>query len=175
VIVSKQSISRLLRERKWTRKRGAKAYTEADASRCADFLRSIATVLSSGTLALDECAFFLNHHGACWSLNPLKTELRRHCKVVSVDEHLTSKLCQFCGQRTRNIMRRVASEGHGHWRGESRITHHQVHSVLHCGTNGCRGTTMNRDVNGASNIIQVFLSVINTGNRPERFLREREV
>ena len=30
VIVSKQSICRLLRERKWTRKRGTKAYTEAE-------------------------------------------------------------------------------------------------------------------------------------------------
>ena len=105
-------------------------------------------------------------------VNPLKRELRRHCKVVSVDEHLTSKLCQFCGQRTRNMMRRVESEGSG---GEVRCSHHQVHSVLHCGTNGCRGTTMNRDVNGASNILQVFLSVIDTGERPERFLREREV
>ena len=28
---------------------------------------------------------------------------------------------------------------------------------------------MNRDVNGASNILQVFLSVINTAERPERF------
>jgi transposase len=56
VIISKHPISRLLRERKWTRKRGAKAYVEADASRCAEFSRSIATVLSSGTLALDECA-----------------------------------------------------------------------------------------------------------------------
>ncbi|CAL8461079.1 g610 [Coccomyxa elongata] len=46
-------------------------------------------------------------------VNPLKRELRRHCKVVSVDEHLTSKLCQFCGQRTRNMMRRVESEGSG--------------------------------------------------------------
>ena len=61
VIVSKQSISRLLRERKWTRKRGAKAYTEADASRCAAFARSISSGLSSRQLALDECAFFLNH------------------------------------------------------------------------------------------------------------------
>ena len=105
-------------------------------------------------------------------VNPLKRELRRHCKVVSVDEHLTSKLCQFCGQRTRNMMRRVESEGSG---GGVRYSQHQVHSVLHCGTNGCRGTTMNRDVNGASNILQVFLSVINTGERPERFSREREV
>jgi hypothetical protein len=30
-------------------------------------------------------------------VNLLKRELRRHCKVVSVDEHLMSKLCQFCG------------------------------------------------------------------------------
>ena len=64
------------------------------------------------------------------------------------------------------------SEGSG---GGVRLSHHQVHSVLHCGTNGCRGTNMNRDVNGASNILQVFLSVINTGERPERFSREREV
>jgi hypothetical protein len=31
------------------------------------------------------------------------------------------------------------------------------------------------DVNGASNILQVFLSVINTGERPKHFSREREV
>ena len=61
VLASKQSISRVLKERKWTRKRGAKAYTEADASRCAAFARSIASGLSSRLLALDECAFFLNH------------------------------------------------------------------------------------------------------------------
>ena len=106
-------------------------------------------------------------------MNPLKRELWRHCKVVSMDEHLTSKLCQFCGQRTHNMMRRVASEGSEEE--GVRCLHHQVHCVLHCVTNGCRGPTMNRDVNGASNILQVFLSVINTGERPGRFLREREV
>jgi transposase len=61
VLPSKQSISRMLRERNWTRKRGTKAYTEADASRGAQFSRSIAAGLSSRNLALDECAFFLNH------------------------------------------------------------------------------------------------------------------
>ena len=61
VLPSEQSISRLLRERKWTTKRGTKAYTEADTSRGAEFSRSIAAGLSSCTLALDECAFFLNH------------------------------------------------------------------------------------------------------------------
>ncbi|CAL8461036.1 g567 [Coccomyxa elongata] len=34
-------------------------------------------------------------------VNPLKRELWRHCKVVSMDEHLTSKLCQFCGPRSQ--------------------------------------------------------------------------
>ena len=78
VMVSKQSISRLLRERKWTRKRGAKAYTEADASRCAEFSRSIATVLSSETLALDECAFFLNHNQHyAWSPRGTRAVVRR--------------------------------------------------------------------------------------------------
>ena len=47
VLPSKQSISRMLRERNWTRKRGTKAYTEADASRGAQFSRSIAAGLSS--------------------------------------------------------------------------------------------------------------------------------
>ena len=78
VLPSRQSISRVLRERKWTRKRGTKAYTEADASRGAEFSRSIATGLSSRHLALDECAFFLNHsrHYA-WSPRGTRAVVRR--------------------------------------------------------------------------------------------------
>ncbi|CAL5225119.1 g7897 [Coccomyxa viridis] len=78
VLPSKQSISRMLRERNWTRKRGSKAYTEADASRGAQFSRSIAAGLSSRTLALDECAFFLNHsrHYA-WSPRGTRAVVRR--------------------------------------------------------------------------------------------------
>ena len=78
VLPSRQSISRVLRERKWTRKRGTKAYTEADASRGVEFSRSIATGLSSRHLALDECAFFLNdsRHYA-WSPRGTRAVVRR--------------------------------------------------------------------------------------------------
>ena len=78
VLPSRQSISRLLRERKWARKRGTKANTEADASRGAQFSRSIAAGLSSRHLALDECAFFLNHsrHYA-WSPRGTRAVVRR--------------------------------------------------------------------------------------------------
>ena len=100
----------------------------------------------------------------------LRRELSKRCTVRLVDEFRTSKLCRWCHECTRNMRRKVPTPITP---GESPggFTHTQVHAVLHCGTNGCRGTTMNRDVNGASNILQCFLSVVRTGTRPAGFQR----
>ena len=100
----------------------------------------------------------------------LRRELSKRCTVRLVDEFRTSKLCRWCHECTRN-MRRKLSAPTTPGEAPGGFTHTQVHAVLHCGTNGCRGTTMNRDVNGASNILKCFLSVIRTGGRPAGFQR----
>ena len=75
----------------------------------------------------------------------LENELRRHCRVVSVDEHLTSKLHSCCHHRMRQMyQKRVCRDGV--------VRSVKVHSVLHCDNNGCHGMTVNRDVNASRNI-----------------------
>lgn len=42
----------------------------------------------------------------------LENELRRHCRVVSVDEHMTSKLHSCCRQRMKQMyQRRMCRDG----------------------------------------------------------------
>jgi len=62
----------------------------------------------------------------------LENELRRHCRVVSVDEHLTSKLHSCCHHRMKQMhQKRMCRDGV--------MRSVKVHSVLHCDNNGCHG------------------------------------
>ena len=96
----------------------------------------------------------------------LENELRRHCRVVSVDEHLTSKLHSCCHHRMRQMyQKRMCRDGV--------MRSVKVHSVLHCDNNGCHGMTVNRDVNASRNILHILRATAGGGPRPEAFHRSR--
>ncbi|CAL8461365.1 g896 [Coccomyxa elongata] len=96
----------------------------------------------------------------------LENELRRHCRVVSVDEHLTSKLHSCCHHRMKQMyQQRMCRDGV--------MRSVKVHSVLHCDNNGCHGMTVNRDVNASRNILHILRATAGGGPRPEAFHRSR--
>ncbi|CAL8461510.1 g1041 [Coccomyxa elongata] len=96
----------------------------------------------------------------------LENELRRHCRVVSVDEHLTSKLHSCCHHRMKQMyQKRMCRDGV--------MRSVKVHSVLHCDNNGCHGITVNRDVNASRNILHILRATAGGGPRPEAFHRSR--
>ena len=107
----------------------------------------------------------------------LEAELRKHCKVVSVDEFRTSKLHSACGCTLQNAQR------HTHWRrgnaqgrtvGESKGAV-KVHSVLHCANSGCSGICVNRDDNASLNILRLLILKSQGFSRPPQFCRGMEL
>ena len=94
----------------------------------------------------------------------LETQLRRHCKVVSVDEFRSSKLhaachCElqktYCKKADKNgVLRRVKN-----------------YPVLFCSNRSCNGIRVNRDVNASRNILALLQTELRDGNRPEAFRR----
>ena len=86
--------------------------------------------------------------------------------MVSVDEHLTSKLHSCCHHRMKQMyQKRVCRDGV--------MRSVKVHSVLHCDNNGCHGMTVNRDVNASRNILHILRATAGGGPRPEAFHRSR--
>ena len=77
-------------------------------------------------------------------------ELRKHCKVISIDEFRTSKLHNVCFNELINQYSLMKIK-------DGSCCNHKVHSVLHCKNNGCLGITMNRDDNASQNILDIFL------------------
>ena len=77
-------------------------------------------------------------------------ELRKHCKVISIDEFRTSKLHNKCFTELINQYSLKKLK-------DGSCCNHKVHSVLHCKNNGCLGITMNRDDNASENILDIFL------------------
>ena len=107
----------------------------------------------------------------------LETELRKHCKVVSVDEFRTSKLHSHCGCEMHNAYR------HRHHRkdpergiigGELKGVV-KTHSVLHCAHSGCSGISMNRDENASLNILRLLVLESQGFPRPPQFSRGVEL
>ncbi len=84
-----------------------------------------------------------------------KTLLRRWCDVVDVDEFRTSKLCCNCHHVTEKV----------------RFDDVEVNSVLRCTNNEC-GTTVDRDINGAKNILALFVDMLQGKERPEAFSKK---
>ena len=77
-------------------------------------------------------------------------ELRKHCKVISIDEFRTSKLHNKCFTELINQYSLKKLK-------DGSCCNQKVHSVLHCKNNGCLGITMNRDDNASENILDIFL------------------
>ena len=97
-------------------------------------------------------------------------ELRKHCKVVSIDEFRTSKLHNKCfSELTNQYSLKKMKDGS--------CCNHKVHSVLHCKKNGCLGITMNRDDNASKNILDIFLYYLMFGpkQRHPAFDRSRNL
>ena len=69
----------------------------------------------------------------------LERELRRHCKIISVDGHLISNLHSCCHRRKKQMYQRLTRRDGVMW-------NVNMHSVLHYDNVGCRSMTMIRDV-----------------------------
>jgi hypothetical protein len=94
----------------------------------------------------------------------LERELRKHCRVVSVDEFRTSKLHFDCKTQLHNQYSEKRCKD-----GAAKTV--KVHSVLHCRNSGCHGMTVNRDVNAARNILRLLQCRLGGRVRPVKFCR----
>ncbi len=114
-------------------------------------------------------------------LQDIKFELQKRPNVVlgHIRETLTSQVCHCCRQRLCNmkadtvvIKRRVGSDGMVSK--ERTVRHGRIHKVLHCKNSDVRsqgrcGTTWNRDVNAAKNILMLTTLVVRGQARPWEF------
>ena len=94
-----------------------------------------------------------------------KAELKKYCKVVDVDEYLTSKLCHNCKCETENMRFNVYDEHN------KKQSSKKVHSVLCCKNTQCERNVMNRDVNASRNILEILMSTLTSKIRPICFRR----
>ncbi|GAQ93531.1 hypothetical protein KFL_016210020 [Klebsormidium nitens] len=94
----------------------------------------------------------------------LERELRKHCRVVSMDEFRTSKLHFDCKAQLRNQYSEKRCK-------DGAVKTVKVHSVLHCRNSGCNGMTVNRDVNAARNILRLLRLRLEGRARPVEFCR----
>ncbi|GAQ92330.1 hypothetical protein KFL_009820010 [Klebsormidium nitens] len=94
----------------------------------------------------------------------LERELRKHCRVVTMDEFRTSKLHFDCKTQLRNQYSEKRCK-------DGAVKTFKVHSVLHCINSGCHGMTVNRDVNAARNILRLLRLRLEGRTRPVEFCR----
>ena len=93
-------------------------------------------------------------------------ELKKHCKVVPVDEFRTSKLHNQC--------KCTLSHQYSHVRDRKdkvTIRTQRIHSVLFCKSKSCNGMAMDRDENAARNILEILKAHVKDGTRPLTFCR----
>ena len=74
--------------------------------------------------------------------------------MVDVDEFRMSKLCCCCYSETAKV----------------KFNKKEINSVLRCSNNEC-GITIDRDINGASNIYMLVTKMVQKERRPEPFCR----
>jgi hypothetical protein len=94
----------------------------------------------------------------------LERELRKHCRVVSMDEFRTSKLHFDCKTQLHNQYSKKRCK-------DGVVKTVKVHSVLHCQNTGCNGMTVNRDVNAARNILRLLRCRLEGHVRPVEYSR----
>jgi hypothetical protein len=95
----------------------------------------------------------------------LETVLKRHCKVVPVDEFRTSKLHHACSQVLQHQYSHMKN------RKDGEVRTRRVHSVLFCPNKSCHGIAMDRDENAARNILTLLKHHVRDGSRPAPFCR----
>ena len=104
----------------------------------------------------------------------LEGELRKRCRVVSVDEFRTSKVHHTCGGLLHNRCChkhfKAKDEARGHVRGELRGAV-RVHKVLCCANSSCSGISMDRDENASRNILRLLILQAQDQPRPPVFTR----
>ncbi|RLN71990.1 hypothetical protein BBJ28_00000983 [Nothophytophthora sp. Chile5] len=92
-------------------------------------------------------------------------ELAHYCTVISIAEFRTSKVHFDCECELKNqYSQRQCSDGE--------IRTQKVYSVLHCSSNGCRGITVNRDVNASRNMLRLLQCKLNGVDRPVAYARQ---
>lgn len=112
-------------------------------------------------------------------LKDIKSELQSRTNVVlgHVDEYKTSCTCHTCQHRLTNMKADSTI-----WRrddnGKKRkvVVHGKIHKVLHCRnsderSSGRCGTTWDRDVNAAKNILMLTMKLLKGESRPAPFCR----
>jgi len=93
----------------------------------------------------------------------MRDKLKKHFKMVIIDEHKTSVTCHSCKGRNGYIIKRK------HPNSKKSGTKF-VHGLLRCKNVNC-SKYWDRDINGALNIMEIFLSCLNKKERPKAFLR----
>ncbi|RLN57811.1 hypothetical protein BBJ28_00021434 [Nothophytophthora sp. Chile5] len=95
----------------------------------------------------------------------VERELACYCTVISIAVFRTSKVHFDCERELKNqYSQRLC------WDGEIRT--HKAHSVLHCSSNGCRGMTVNRDVNASRNMLHLLQCKLSSIDRPVAYTRQ---
>ena len=95
----------------------------------------------------------------------LERELRKHCRVVPVDEYRTSKVCNRCG---RKLEHRRSNRHRGDGVVQENV---RIHKVLYCANSSCTSTTVDRDENASRNIRDLLLRSVQHLPRPPHFCR----
>ena len=94
----------------------------------------------------------------------LEKELKKYCRVVSIDEYRTSKTCNSCYCDLSNARKAIIGK-------DFRLHHTKIHGVLHCRTSECENMTVNRDVNASRNIRDLLIAAALGEERPSAFRR----
>lgn len=96
----------------------------------------------------------------------IKRLINRHFELYNIDEYNTSKKCHFCDDEMERFMNREID-------GKNKL----LHSLLRCKNVNCnelckgKNRIMNRDINGALNILQISRDWITTQTRAPKFMR----
>lgn len=114
-------------------------------------------------------AFGSANVGSCVKGNPpigakaFRRHCQKRCKVVLIDEYLTSKVCSKCNKRTLKQMQgNIYDDKTEEWHRKA------IWAVQVC--QDC-AVVWNRDVNASRNMLAIFMSLNENGVRPPAFRR----
>ena len=101
-------------------------------------------------------------------IQKFKSELRKHCDVVDIDEWGTSKTCHQCHQPIELYKNRVIRNKRDGSKTQARMC--VINSVIRCSSNECSLCCMDRDINASKNIL-LLLQYQQVGKkRPDCFI-----